>query len=73
MKEQIEKAFNIRSVSPEQAARAMDVKVEIKNVAHVIDDNAPNSREKALALTKLEEAWFWALAAISREESEDTK
>jgi len=30
---------------------------------------APDSRERSLALTKIEEAVFWANAAIAREES----
>ena len=33
----------------------------------VIDATGPPSREQSLAITKLEEAMFWANAAIARE------
>lgn len=42
----------------------------IRDVAHgfakLIDMHAPDGREKALAMTKLEEAVMWANAAIAR-------
>ena len=34
------------------------------DVAVHVEDNIPNSREKSLALTKLEEFSFWATTAI---------
>lgn len=36
-------------------------------VAHVICDYTPNGREQALAITKLEEAMFWANKALTRD------
>lgn len=42
------------------------VRGDLKVVAHVLDKLIPPGREKALALTKLEEAMFWANAAIAR-------
>jgi hypothetical protein len=38
------------------------------NLAKAINDWAPDSREKSLAITKLEEAIMWANAAIARNE-----
>ena len=43
-----------------------DVRWQIGNVARQFGLKLPDSREKSLALTKLEEAMFWANAAIAR-------
>ena len=42
------------------------IREECKNLAQFIDALIPEGREKALAITKLEEAMFWANAAIAR-------
>ena len=39
---------------------------ELKRAAEVVVCNTPPSREQSLALTKLEEAMFWANAALAR-------
>lgn len=36
------------------------------NLAFELDDRLPDGREKALAITKLEEVMFWANAALAR-------
>lgn len=43
------------------------VRSETKGLAALYGNMLPEGREKALALTKLEEAQFWANAAIARE------
>lgn len=42
------------------------IRETLYDVALVIDDLCPDGREKSLAITKLEEAMFWANAAIAR-------
>ena len=39
-----------------------------KGLAMVINDNCPDSREKSIAMTKLEECVMWANASIARNE-----
>ncbi len=38
-----------------------------KFLAEFINETCPDCREKSLAITKIEEAVFWANAAIARE------
>lgn len=44
-----------------------DMRTACHTLAEVIDKNCPDGREKALAITKAEEAMFWANAAIARQ------
>lgn len=41
-----------------------------KDLAHKVNTMCPDSREKSLAMTKLEEAVMWANASIARNEKE---
>ena len=50
-----------------QADRSRRLRLYAKNFARLILDLAPDSRERSLAFTKLEEAVMWANASISRE------
>lgn len=42
-----------------------------KQYAQLIHGLCPDGREKALAITKLEETTFWANAAVARVETDD--
>ena len=48
---------------PEKYAALRD---KAKELAYLIDEVCPDSREKSVAMTQLETAVFWANAAIAR-------
>ena len=47
-------------------ARITTMRYTIDISSHAVLDNVPKGREQSLALTKLEEALFWANAGIAR-------
>lgn len=57
----------------DDATREMhaDVRYECFRAAEKFNRTLPDGREKSLAITKLEEAMFWANAAIARHKEED--
>ena len=55
-------------VTPEQQARIDTIRLLFSNTYDFIEENCKQSRETSLAITKLEEAQFWAIKGISREE-----
>lgn len=68
MVEQIEKAFTYHKPKDNQPERYILLRDEAKELAYRIVKNTPPSREQSLALTNLEQAIFWANAAIARNE-----
>ena len=52
----------------EQKERIDKIRIAFSNMYDTIDNLCKNSREKSLVMTKLEEAQFWAIKGISREE-----
>jgi hypothetical protein len=56
-------------VSDEQEARIDNVRELFSCMHDFIDNNCKASRETSLAITKLEEAQFWVIKGISREEN----
>ena len=66
MNPKIEKAFTCHSLSEKEREVCEALRVEGKSYAYMIDVLVPNSREKSLALTKLEECVMWANAGIAR-------
>ena len=67
MKEkEIRRNYAEQVLDEEQITNINGIRRQARSLALVINDVAPESREKSLALTKLEEAVMWADAAIAR-------
>ena len=62
----IENAFRLHKVSDEQKSKQASIREKAKELAYLINNLTPESRERNLANTKLEEVVMWANAAISR-------
>ena len=67
MNETIENNFSYHNPKPGQPERYNQLRDKAKELAYLISEVCPNSRERALALTKLEETSMWANASIARE------
>jgi hypothetical protein len=65
---EIENNFVYHAPKDDQPQRYELLRGTGKNLAIQILQNTPPSREQSLAITKLEEAIFWANAAIARNE-----
>lgn len=66
--EQLENNFKYHSPKEGQPEKYTAIREKAKEFAYLIDGACPNSREKALAITKIEEASMWANASIARNE-----
>ena len=64
--EQIENNFKHHELKPGQTEKYNLLRQKTKELAYLVDDLCPNSRERALAMTKLEEAVMWANSSIAR-------
>ncbi|WP_145052554.1 hypothetical protein [Paenibacillus xylanexedens] len=63
--------FTHHAPTPEQIGKLSNIRAAARQFGHLINEMVPESREKALAITKLEEAVMWANAGIVREEKEE--
>ena len=69
--EYIDNRFDFHpATTAEKKGQHGSVREACKDLAHFIDNQVPDGREKALALTNLEQAMFWANAAIARQASQ---
>lgn len=68
MEKQIENNFKYHSPKGDQPQRYEEVRSKAKELAYLINGLCPNSHEKSLAMTNLEQAVMWANAAIARNE-----
>lgn len=66
MNAQIENNFKYHSPKEGQPEKYTQIREKAKELAYLIDELVPQSREKSLAITKLEESVMWANASIAR-------
>jgi hypothetical protein len=66
--EQLDNNFRYHSPKADQPARYELLRAEAKKLAELINELCPDSREKPLAITNLEECSMWANASIARNE-----
>ena len=64
----IDNNFKYHAPKNDQQARYESIRNMAKTVANCIEMLCPDSREKSLAFTKLEESVMWANASIARNE-----
>lgn len=64
----IENNFTYHTPKGNQPLRYTEIREKGKEFANLIMADCPDSRERSLAFTKLEEAVMWANAAIARNE-----
>lgn len=64
----IDTRFTYHAPKEGQPEKYSQIRLMAKGMAHAVNQLCPDSRETSLALTKLEEAVFWANAAIARNE-----
>lgn len=61
-----ENAFTYHAPKDGQPEKYQAIREKAKELAYLIKDMVPDSREQSLALTKLEESVMWANAGIAR-------
>jgi hypothetical protein len=64
----LDKRFTYHPPKGDQAVRYSEIRRQAHDLAKLVNDLAPDSREKSLAITHLEDAVMWANAAIARNE-----
>lgn len=62
----LDNRFTYHAPTPAQAQTYDYLRKCARNMAGIIDERCPDSREKSLAMTHLEEAVMWANASIAR-------
>ena len=65
---EIERNFSYHAPTEEQVDRFETIRNGAKSLAAYVNEYCPDSREKSLAITKLEEFVMWANASVARNE-----
>jgi hypothetical protein len=68
MNEKLENSFTYHPPKGDQATRYETLRTLAKGLAIAFDELCPNSREKSLAITNLEQAVMWANKSIASNE-----
>lgn len=66
----IEDTFTYHKPFGDQPQRYEKLREKAKELAYLIEESCPNSREKSLAMTSLQQAIMWANASIAINEKE---
>lgn len=64
----LDNVYTYHTPKGDQSERYESIRAKARELAELIEDYCPDSREKSLANTKLEEAVMWANASIARNE-----
>lgn len=67
----MENIFDSKPLNDDQKERVAELREDFHLFLNRIDEMLPNSREKSIVITKLEEACMWAIKGISREEEKE--
>lgn len=67
-KPDLDRNFTYHPPKPGQPERYQRLREKAKELAYLIDELCPQSRERSIAMTELETSVFWANAAIARNE-----
>ncbi|MFW7187329.1 DUF7681 family protein [Lysinibacillus sp. BNK-21] len=64
--QQLENNFMYHAPKEGQPEKYEAIRAKVKELAYLIEEVCPNSRERSVAITNLETAMFWANASIAR-------
>ena len=64
----LDNIYTYHSPKNDQPERYVELREKAKELAVLITMRCPNSRERSIALTNLEQSIFWANASIARNE-----
>lgn len=64
----VDNIFKYHAPKDNQPERYEKIRAKAKELAVLYLDNCPESRERSLALTNLEQSVFWANASVARNE-----
>lgn len=63
--EELDRIFTYHPPKDDQAQRYAELRQKAKELAYLIEETCPDSREKSLAFTNLQQTVMWANASIA--------